>query len=195
MHWIAGVSTIAAALVAAGSPSWAAAPLSPERLQEAIDWGHAASDHEVQQYLLKVAPAWTLNFDTPFLRVAQMARAWAKRGRQLKLGDVPDSIVKPEVYVYALALQQPTATIEVKSITDVVIRKPGAMESVSPIQSRSNLNRARGRNDFRPAKIARSVEATFASRDFAVGNEIRISFEDGSHDTVVLTRAALAAVR
>ena len=73
------------------------APLSPEQVREAVRWG--ASESELPQYLLKQAPTWTVNFDTPFLRVAQLARAFKKQGRQIAERHVPPGVIEPDAHV------------------------------------------------------------------------------------------------
>jgi hypothetical protein len=191
----AGALASSAGSFAAPAPAAPPQKLAPERVREAIAWGQKATEKDVEQYVLKVAPTWTLNFDTPFLRVAQLARAWKKRKRDLKETDVPAGVIEPEVHVYALALQQPGTKEPLKNVTHVVIRKPGAAETVSPSFTKANLNRARSRTDFSPAGIAQSLEAVFSLRDFTAGNEIRVIFQDGSHESVTLTRAGLATAR
>jgi len=183
----------AAASDAAGTGR--SAVLDAAQVHEAIRWGMTASDNDLQQYVLQVAPTWTVNFDTPFLRVAQLARAWRKHGRDIKDKDVPPGIFTPDVHVYALALLQPGVTTKVKSVQHVTIRTPGARDSIQPRSLRTNLNRARNRRDFGPAKIARSVHAVFDARDFVAGNELRVDFEDGTHETIVLAAPLLAKAR
>jgi hypothetical protein len=169
--------------------------LSVEQVREAIQWGASATDNALEQYVLRTEPTWTVNFDTPFLRVAQLSRAWKKQGRQIKDTDVPLGVIQPEVHVYALARQQPGVTERVKSLRHLTIRTPGANDSVQPSSVRTNLSRARNRKDFSPAKIARSVQAVFSVRDFAPGNELRVEFEDGTSERVAITRDLLAKAR
>jgi len=166
-------------------------PLAPERVRAALDRGRKAQDDLA--YVLKVQPTWTISFDTPFLRVAQLAYQWTKHGREIKESDIPASLIAPEVHVYAQAVQQPGVTEAPRNIQHLVIRKPGSTESVPPLSIQTNLNRARTRSDIQPAKIAQSAEAVFAQAEFKPGNELRIQFGDDTWETVVLTRAALDA--
>ena len=188
---------VLAAAVATGAGGARAKPskLSPEQVRDAIRWGSTANDADLQQYLIKVAPTWTANFDTPFLRVAQLARAWKKMKRQLQESHVPPGAIEPVVHVYALALLQPGVTENVKSLRHVTIRVPGAHDSIQPIFVRTNLNRARKPKDFSPAKIAKSVEAVFSTRDFAAGNELRLEFEGGDSERLAITPEMLATAR
>jgi hypothetical protein len=169
--------------------------LSVDQVREAIQWGATATDNELQQYVLKTEPTWMVNFDTPYLRVAQLSHAWKKQGRRIKDTDVPPGVIEPQVHVYALARQQPGVTEKVKSLRHLTIRTPGAHEWVQPSSVQTNLSRTRNRNDFSPAKIARSVQASFSVRDFSAGNELRVEFEDGTSERVVLSRDILAKAR
>jgi len=188
---------VLAAAVATGAGNSPAKPskLSSEQVREAIRWGSTAPDADLQQYVFKVAPTWTVNFDTPYLRVAQLARAWKKMNRQIQEGHIPPAVIEPVVHLYALALQQPGVTENLKSLRHVTIRTPGGYDSVQPISVRTNLNRARKPKDFSPAKIAKSVEAVFSLRDFAAGNELRLEFEGGDTERLAITRELLATAR
>ena len=171
-------------------------PLPPSEIEEAIRWGRRASPAEVEQYVLKVAPTWTVNFDTPFLRVAQMAYDWKRRERELKPGDIPASVLSPHVHVYALALQQPGVHEKVRNIQHVTLRRPGSTDTIQPVALRTNVNRARGRGDFgAPAGLARSVEASFSRRDFVAGHVVRVEFQDGKHELVEITSSAMSRAR
>ena len=61
----------------------------PDRLHEALEWGLTAPETDLEQYPLRTDRTWLVNFDTPFLRVAQFSRAMkiqntpAHRGRRL----------------------------------------------------------------------------------------------------------------
>jgi hypothetical protein len=182
---------VRAATVPTARPT--AAPLSAEQVQAAIEVGSKA-ETAPEQYILKVEPTWTLNFDTPFLRVAQFAFKGKKRG-VLKESDVPAGLRAPEVHVLALAMQQPGATEAPQNIEYIVLHKPGSTESLPPLRIQTNLNRARTRGDVKPAKIAQSVEAVFLQSDFRAGNEIRVQFGDRTWQTVALTRAMLDGTR
>ena len=189
-------ATLAGSLLGTGAVrAQVKARLTDLEIREALLWGRTASVSDLQQYPLTVAPTWTLNFDTPFLRVAQLSNQWKQRGRTISERDVPPGVVQTGVNLYALAIQQPNATENAKSIRHVTIRRPGGLEVVQPSSVRTNVTRARLRNDFRPAGIAESVHATFTPQDLAVGNQIRIEFRDGGYDTVTITREMLAHVR
>src|SRR5687767_6213908 len=94
----------AVAVLLGAAPAALSAPaarLSAPEIEEAIRFGRRASAKDLEQYVLKVAPTWTVNFDTPHLRVAQMAHAWKARERELKPAAIPGSLIEPEVHVYA----------------------------------------------------------------------------------------------
>jgi hypothetical protein len=189
-------ATLAGSLIGAGAVrAQVKARLTDLEVREAVMWGRNARLSELQQYPITVAPTWTLNFDTPFLRVAQLSNQWKQRGRTISERDVPPGVLQTGVNLYALAIQQPNTTEAAKSIRHVTIRRPGGLEVVQPSSVRTNVTRARMRNDFRPAGIAQSVHAVFAPQDLAVGNQIRIEFRDGGYDSVTLTREMLAHVR
>ena len=118
--------------------------LADADVREALEWGRRARPIELQQYIIKVAPTWTLNFDTPFLRVAQLSSQWKRLGRSITERDVPPGVIEPNLNVYALAVLQPTATEAMPlSIRHVTIRKPGALEVIQPLSLETNINRAR----------------------------------------------------
>jgi hypothetical protein len=187
------VTFLSAAAVLEAAP---ALRLSATEVEDAIRWGRRASARDVEQYVLKTAPTWTVNFDTPYLRVAQMAHAWKGRERELTLADVPAGLLDAEVHVYALALQQPGVHEKVRNILHVSLRRPGPSETIQPVSIRSSVNRARARGDFgAPAGLARSVEAAFNRRDFVAGHVVRVDFQDGGSELVEITGALLARAR
>jgi hypothetical protein len=190
-------ATLAASLAGAGAGrAEIKARLNDAEIREALDWGRLARPDQLKQYVVKVAPTWTLNFDTPFLRVAQFSSQWKKLGRSISERDVPPGVSQGGLHVYALAVLQPTATeAQPKSISHVTIRRPGAIEVVQPVSLETNINRARLRDDFRPAGLAQSVHAVFQPRDFVAGHVIRIEFRDGGTESVPLTTDVLAGVR
>jgi hypothetical protein len=49
--------------------------------------------------------------------------------------------------------------------------------------------------DAGPTRIARSVKAVFPLGALAAGNEVRLTFENGTFQTVAITPEALARVR
>jgi hypothetical protein len=169
--------------------------LSAEGIQQAIEWGRSANDQAVESYVLKVAPTFTVSFDTPYLRVAQLSRKRKMAGQQLDAATVPAGLLEPEIHVYALAVQQPDAKERPRSITHVTLRKPRQLEMVQPLDFRQNVNRSRTRGDFQPAGISRSVEAVFRQRDFSVGSELCLTFEGSDQERIPLTADNVGAVR
>jgi hypothetical protein len=167
--------------------------LSPEEVEEAIAWGQKASRKDLEQYVIKIAPTWTLNFDTPFLRIAQLAHAWKQKELELHPGDVSASMSADDVHIYALAIQQPGVTEVPENVNHVTMARPGGIELIQPKSVSTNLNRARRRDDYKGvAKISQSVTAVFSKSDLVAGNEIRILFEGGGRDSVKVTKEMVA---
>jgi hypothetical protein len=170
--------------------------LSSADVQQAITWGRSATRKDLEQYVLKVAPTWTLNFDTPFLRVAQVAHAWKQNDMMLSEGDVPAAMLQNDVHVYALALQQPGTVGDVRSIQHITMARPGGIELIQPKSVSTNLNRTRRRDDYKSiARIAQSVTAVFSMSEFQPGNELRILFDGGGRESLTLTKAMFAGKR
>jgi hypothetical protein len=158
--------------------------LTPEAIGEAIEWGKTAGEAELEQHVLKIAPTWTVTYDTPRLRVAQLARQWKRRGRELSVSSVPGSIIRKEVHVYALARAQPGVTAPVANIVHVALHYKNALSMEQPRWVTSNLARARAAEDPGLAKIARSVTAAFPLSAFRPGGELRLAFDGGARESI-----------
>jgi hypothetical protein len=171
-----------------------AAVRGPARLpsadvEAAIAWGRQASRQELDQYVLKVAPTWTLNYDTAFLRIAQLAHNWKQKDMMLSEGDVPPDDLANDVHLYALAIEQPGAQDALLNVNHITMARPGGVELIQPKRVTQNLIRARRRDDYKGvARIAQSVTAVFHRSELSPGNEIRILFDGGARAVVKVTK-------
>ena len=84
--------------------------LTPSRVKEAFAWGLTAPEKELAQYELHSDVSWLVNFDTPWLRVAQFARATKIQGQNAGHEDVPAAVRAPDVQFYAHAKGEPPPT-------------------------------------------------------------------------------------
>lgn len=181
--------TVLAVILALLAAAPAASPreearLSPAEIDAAIEWGRTAGDAELAQYVLKTSDTWTVEYDTPRLRVAQLAARLKKTGKALNPAEIPPGLVRNEVHVYALARLQRGITGKVPNIAHVTLRQKDALSMEQPRWVTRNLNRARAPEDPGVAQIARSVTAGFALSAFRPGAELRVAFEDGSRETL-----------
>lgn len=185
-----------AALALLAAPSGPGS-LPPERVQAAIEFGRTAPDEQLKQYRLADSEGFEVNFDTPFLRVAQLAAALRKEGKPLPLDEVPDRLVRDEVNVYVHARYR--EGVELPNVEYVSVMRPGADGRPELVPSRS-VDRyvrqvPREPGYFGPARVAGSVRAAFPSSAFVPGAQLRILFADRSLQTVTLDAAKLANVR
>jgi hypothetical protein len=172
--------------------------MTPERIREALEWGVSASETELSQYDLRTDKTWLVNFDTPFLRVAQFSRAMKIQNSPATEGDVSPKLAAPEVHLYAHARQTagggPLPNIEYVMV--VRPRPDGAAENLLPTSLQSFVRRVPRDEDVGgPTRIARSVKASFPMRALAAGNEVRLTFEGGIVQSIPITAEALGRVR
>lgn len=195
------------AVLAVGSPARAEATsaalpaMTPERIRQAIKWGESAPEKELEQYTLGSERTWIVNFDTPFLRVAQLARAMKIQNQPLGEEDIPPKVVAQEVHLYAHARLSVAGTSarDLPNIEYVAIAKPnpnGPSESILPSSLQSFVRRVPNDGSYDgPARLARSVKAIFPLSALVPGNEVRIVFEGGTVQTVKVTAQVLARAR
>src|SRR5258706_14918830 len=94
---------LAALFSAATTRAQCAAEMTPDRLHEALAWGLNAPETDLEQYPLRTERTWLINFDTPFLRVAQFSRAMKIQNMPATESDVSPKLAGQEVHVYAHA--------------------------------------------------------------------------------------------
>ena len=185
-----------AALAVLAAPS-GPGTVPPERVKAAVEFGRSAPDEQLKQYRLADSEGFEVNFDTPFLRVAQLAAALRKEGKPLPLDEVPERLVRDEVNVYVHARHR--EGVELPNVEYVSVMRPGADGRPELVPSRS-VDRyvrqvPREPGYFGPARVAGSVRAAFPSSAFVPGAQLRILFADRSLQTVTLDAARLANVR
>jgi hypothetical protein len=170
--------------------------MSPERVREAIEFGKTGSEKDLGQYPLHTEDSWLANFDTPFLRIAQLALALRKEDKQLTEDEIPADFALPQVHVYVHAKDDRDRAP--RNVSYVALIEPGQSghvdNVVSPLASVSYVRRVPV-SEGGLARIAHSVKATFPLRLFVPGNKIRVSFEGDGTETVVLTAEMLTGVR
>jgi len=184
-----------AALASAAAP----AGLSPEQVREAIRWGLSAPEPALAQYEMKTERTWLVNFDTPFLRVAQLSRAMKIQNTPVTEADVSPKTAADEVHIYAHARPEGvTGRVTLPNIEHLFIvrTREGASEPIQPSSVQSFVRRVPMGDDWSgPTRIARSVKAIFPRQAFAPGNEVRLVFEGGEVQSVRITEDMLARVR
>ncbi len=188
---------LAALFSAATTRAQCAAEMTPDRLHEALAWGLNAPETDLEQYPLPTERTWLINFDTPFLRVAQFSRAMKIQNMPATESDVSPKLAGQEVHVYAHA-RIVSAGGPLPNIDYVVILRPhpgGASETILPTSVQSFVRRVPVDADSGPTRIARSVKAIFPLKALAVGNEVRLTFENGTFQTATITPEALTRVR
>jgi hypothetical protein len=182
------------AVLAAPKPTGA---LAPDRVQAAIDFGRTAPDGQLGQYRLAETESWEVNFDTPFLRVAQLAAALRKEGKPLPLDEVPDRLARDEVHVYVHARYREGA--QLPSVDHVSVLRPGADKrpELVPARAIDHFVRQVPREPgfYGPARVAHSVRVAFPASALVAGAQLRILFADRSIQTVTVEAAKLAGVR
>ena len=187
--------TLPAAVVMGASPG----RLSSERVREAIQWGLVAPEADLVQYAIRTDRTWLVNFDTPFLRVAQFSRAMKIQNAPVSEGDVSPKIAADEVHVYAHA--RPEATKGRASLPNIdhlyIVRsRAGTYEIIQPSNVMSFVRRVPMGDDWSgPPRISRSVKAAFPPAALTPGNEVRVVFESGEVQSIRITEDTLSRVR
>jgi hypothetical protein len=176
--------------------------MTPDRIRQAISWGLSAPERDLEQYEIRADRNWVLNFDTPFLRIAQFSRAMKIQNQPISEADVSPKLVAGELHVYAHARVDSSASgsLPLPNIEYIFIMKAapdGPAETILPLSVQSFLRRVpRSEADpWGPTRIAKSVKGTFPLHALAPGNEVRILFEGGLIHSVKLEADLLARVR
>ncbi len=202
LHGLTGKLAILVLMMPPAIAGAAPAGLGPERVREAIQWGLAASESDLAQYEMKTDRTWLVNFDTPFLRVAQLARAMKIQNTPLTAEDLSPRTTADEVHVYAHARPE-SATVRGPSLPNIehvlivrVREDGGGTEPLSPVSVQSFVRRVPMGDDWSgPTRIARSVKAVFPLGALSPGNEVRLVFEGGGIQSVRITADMLSRVR
>lgn len=170
----------------------------PDNVRAAIEWGRVASEAELAQYELKTAESWRVDFDTPFLRVAQLAGAMARRGEVLLESDVPERLLADEVHVYVHARQAQGSPGALPNFEYVMLTRrteDGRTETVLPKALDRFVRQVPIPGYYGPARVAQSVRASFPSDALVPGGELRVVLHGGGIETILIEPAALARAR
>ena len=190
---------VLAVLVPATARPQVLAAMTPDHVREALQWGLAAAESDLDQYELRTDRTWLVNFDTPFLRVAQFSRAMKIQSTPVTEADVSPKLASPEFHLYAHARADLAGGGRLPNIDYVVIQRPrpaGPSETILPSSVQSYVRRVPVDADYMgPTRVARSVKASFPLRALAAGNEVRLMFEGGASHTFTMTPEVLARVR
>lgn len=195
-------AVIGAMLLLAGWSAQAAEPprprLATDKVREAIEWGRRASDADLRQYELKTAENWQVDFDTPFLRVAQLAAGLARGGKDPAESDVPEAVLVEELHVYVHARQAEASATALPNFEYVMVTRPGPngrTESVLPTALDRFVRQVPIPGYYGPARVAQSVRASFPMGALVPGGEVRVVLHGGSIEAIPIEAAALARVR
>lgn len=170
--------------------------LDPERIREAIAFGERAADADLAQYELERDPAFVVNCDTPFLRVAQLARAMKESAATLEDEEVSPKLAAELLHVYVHTREDgpgPRAP-EVESIVLAAPQGKGLDDLLFSPLSLQPL-RARGPAGSDPSLASRGIKAVFPLRALAPGVHLTIRFEDGSTRRLPIEPAWLKQLR
>jgi hypothetical protein len=188
--------SVVAVLLAAAAAAQPAGLDGVDAVRRALRHGLEAPEAALAQYELKLERNWLVNFDTPFLRVAQYARSMKIQNVLVSDADVPPKLVTAEVHFYAHArydAQGPLPNIEYMIVTRQ--RGDGPAETVMPLSLQAFVRRVPHEDGDGRTRVARSVRAAFPLHVLAPGYAVRLSFEGGTLESVPITEVALTRVR
>jgi hypothetical protein len=172
--------------------------MSDAKIREAIAFGRSATS-ELDQYDLLRERAYVVNFDTPFLRVAQLARALQAQNSALLEDAVSPKVTAEVVNLYVHARYEGGQSQAYPEVEQVVISRPRdgqPPQLVMPSSFQSYVRRVPVSADYDgPARIARSVKAVFPLDALSAGAELRIRFQGGATQVVTLAPEQLSGVR
>ena len=180
---------------AAGPPR---PPLPADKVRAAIEWGRRASEAELKQYELKTAANWQVDFDTPFLRVAQLAAALERSGKVLMESDVPEKFLVDELHVYVHARQAEGSSTALPNFEYVMVTRPaanGRSESVLPTALDRFVRQVPIPGYYGPARVAQSVRASFPIKTLVPSGELRMILHDNNIESIPIEATALTRVR
>jgi len=199
------VPTIALFVLISCGSGWAQESplvLTPERTKAAFAWGLTAPEKDLEQYELHSDVSWLVNFDTPWLRVAQFARATKIQRHDASEDDIPAAVAAPEVHIYAHAQRSGDSEKSGMRLPDVEYlsifrpREDRPDEIILPLSIQTFIRRVPQRDVFTSRTlIARSARGTFPASAFRAGNRLRIVFGGGASDTVLIPETLLASIR
>ena len=189
------------AATSAGATADVVRPMSAARIREAIAWGETAPDGALEQYDLHQERSYVINCDTPFLRVAQLARAMKIQNSMLDASLVSSTMTSDTLTVYVHARFDPSAPAEdLPEVEYVSISRarPGdaPAQVVAPSAFQSFLRRVPVAADYDgPARLAHSAKAVFPLSALSAESQLKIRFHGGATQIVKIDPAILARVR
>ena len=199
-----GSHTLIAMALTAATASGAVADvvrgMNAEKIREAIAWGESAPDGALEQYDLHQDRSYVVNCDTPFLRVAQLARAMKNQNSPLDAAGVSPATSSETLTVYVHARFDPAAPAEdLPEVEYVSISRPrqgDVAQVVAPTAFQSFLRRVPVSADYDgPARLAHSAKAVFPLSALSTESQLKIRFHGGATQVVKLDPAILARVR
>src|SRR5262245_23837258 len=110
-------------LLLAGISTSPVMEMTPERVREAIDYGRSVSERSLVQYPLHDEESWQANFDTPFLRIAQLAAALRRAEKPVGEDEIPPEFSTSQVHVYVHAKDEGGRAP--RSVSRVSLVEPG----------------------------------------------------------------------
>ena len=196
------IGLVLMAATAAGARGDVIRAMSTEKIREAIAWGESAPEAALDQYDLHQERSFVVNFDTPFLRVAQLARAMKIQNSPLDPGDVSPKTTSDTFTVYVHARFDPAARSEdsFPEVEYLSISRPGPgntpAQVIGPTAFQSFLRRVPTSPDYDgPTRLAHSAKAVFPLSALSTEGQLKIRFQGGATQVVKLDQALLARVR
>ena len=190
------------ALAVAAARAEVVRAMSAEKIREAIAWGENAPEASLEQYTLHQERSFVVNFDTPFLRVAQLARARKIQNTPIDPTDVSPKTTAETLTVYVHARFDPAARAEdaFPEVEYLSISRPGPdtapAQVIAPTGFQSFLRRVPTSPDYDgPARLAHSAKAVFPLSALSAEGQLKIRFQGGATQVVKLDPALLARVR
>lgn len=196
------IAFVLATLTAGGARADVIRGMNGEKIREAIAWGENAPEAALEQYDLHQERSFVVNFDTPFLRVAQLARAMKIQNAPLDAADVSPRTAAETLTVYVHARFDPTASTEdsFPEVEYLSISRPGSSDGlavvVPPTAFQSFLRRVPTSGGYDgPARLAHSAKADFPLSALTTEGQLKIRFHGGATQVVKLDPELLARVR
>lgn len=176
--------------------------LGAEKVREAIAWGETAPEAALGQYDLHQERSFVVNFDTPFLRVAQLARAMKIQNAPIDPADVSPKTTADTLTIYVHARFDPAARAEdsYPEVEYLSISRPGPSDApaqiIPPTSFQTFLRRVPTSPDYDgPTRLAHSAKAVFPLSALTSEGQLKIRFHDGATQMIKLDPALLARVR
>ena len=176
--------------------------MGAEKIREAIAWGESAPEAALDQYDLHQERSFVVNFDTPFLRVAQLARAMKIQNAPIDPGDVSPKTTADTLTIYVHARFDPAARAEdsFPEVEYLSISRPGPGDApaqvIAPTSFQTYLRRVPTSPDYDgPARLSHSAKGVFPLSALTSEGQLKIRFHGGATQVIKLDPTLLARVR